>query len=88
MHRPIHGRRSRLGVGAAIVLILAACGSPGISPEGSTSASQAASSARASAGEVAEIEWYVGLGTGTNPEQIPVQEAEVEAFNATTRTST
>ena len=82
MHRPIHGRRSRLGVGAAMVLILAACGSPGISPEGSTSASQAASSARASAGEVAEIEWYVGLGTGTNPEQIPVQEAEVEAFNA------
>ncbi len=82
MHRPSHGRRSRLGVGAAMVLILAACGSPGISPEASTSASQAASSASASAGEVAEIEWYVGLGTGTNPEQIPVQEAEVDAFNA------
>ncbi|HET9878984.1 MAG TPA: extracellular solute-binding protein [Candidatus Limnocylindria bacterium] len=65
-----------------MVLILAACGSPGISPEASTSASQAASSASASAGEVAEIEWYVGLGTGTNPEQIPVQEAEVDAFNA------
>lgn len=82
MHRRIHGRRSHLGVGAALVLILAACGTPGTSQSASTSASQAASSAPASGGEVVEIEWYVGLGTGTNPEQIPVQEAEVEAFNA------
>ena len=32
-------------------------------------------------GEKVQIRWFVGLGTGTNPEQLPVQEAVVAAFN-------
>ena len=31
--------------------------------------------------EPVEIEWYVGLGTGENEEQIPIEEAVVAAFN-------
>ncbi len=33
-------------------------------------------------GDAVEIRWFVGLGTGGNPEQIEAQEAVVEAFNA------
>jgi len=29
-----------------------------------------------------DIEWFVGLGTGENEEQIPVEQAVVDAFNA------
>lgn len=58
----------RIAAGAAaLMLVVGACANP--------AASQSA------AGPV-EIEWFVGLGTGTNPEQIPVEEAQVEAFNA------
>ncbi|MEK6192419.1 MAG: extracellular solute-binding protein [Chloroflexota bacterium] len=57
---------------AAILLLLAACQSSA-SPTGSPGAS--------ASGEVVEIEWYVGLGTGENPEQIPTEEAVVAAFN-------
>ncbi len=32
-------------------------------------------------GEPVEIEWYVGLGTGENEEQIPREQAVVDAFN-------
>ena len=62
---------------AAATLVLAACTSSQSS--GSPSASAGGSGG---AGEAVEIEWYVGLGTGTNPEQIPVEEAQVEQFNA------
>lgn len=33
-------------------------------------------------GDVTTIRWYVGLGTGTQPEQLEGQQAVVEAFNA------
>ncbi len=33
-------------------------------------------------GDTVEIRWYVGLGTGGNPEQIEAQEAVVDEFNA------
>ena len=33
-------------------------------------------------GDAVEIRWFVGLGTGGNPEQIAAQEAVVEAFNS------
>ncbi|HEY7464297.1 MAG TPA: extracellular solute-binding protein [Candidatus Limnocylindria bacterium] len=71
----------RLAAGAAtLMLVLSACGTATTSTSASASASTAASASQA--GEVVEIEWFIGLGTGTNPEQIPIQEAEVEAFNA------
>jgi multiple sugar transport system substrate-binding protein len=68
----------------AVALIAAACGTGTASPAASTATSQApATTAPASqaAGEPVEIEWYVGLGTGENEEQIPVEEAVVAAFN-------
>jgi multiple sugar transport system substrate-binding protein len=77
---------SNLGIGwrlgalvGAGALLLSACGG-GTPQSGAASASAAAS--QGGGGEVTEIEWYIGLGTGTNPEQIPVQEEQVEQFNA------
>ena len=35
------------------------------------------------AAEPVEIRWFVGLGTGSNPDQIPLEDAVVEEFNAT-----
>ena len=76
--------RSNRGVGwrlgalaGASALLLSACG--GSSQSGAPNASAAGSQG---GGEVVDIEWYVGLGTGTNPEQIPVQEEQVDQFNA------
>jgi len=37
----------------------------------------------APAAEKIKIRWFVGLGTGSDPEQIPLEEAVVEEFNAT-----
>jgi multiple sugar transport system substrate-binding protein len=74
--------RRVLAVLGAIVIVAAACApaassapspsvaSPGTSPSGS-----------AAAGEPVEIEWFVGLGTGENEEQIPVEEQVVADFN-------
>jgi multiple sugar transport system substrate-binding protein len=62
------------------MLVLAACGSA-VSPSASTTTAPS-STASATSGETVEIEWYVGLGTGENEEQIPAEEAVVAAFNA------
>lgn len=62
---------------AALSLLAAACTS-NASP--SASAGSSASSGPPTA--AVEIEWYVGLGTGENEEQIPAEEAVVAAFNA------
>jgi multiple sugar transport system substrate-binding protein len=60
-------------------LVLAACGTQSsVQP----SASGGASGAPSEPGEVVEIEWYVGLGTGENEEQIPIEQEAVDAFNA------
>lgn len=69
----------RIGALASIiVLVLAAC-----TTQASPSASGTAESESAApSGEVVEIEWFVGLGTGENEEQIPAEEAVVAAFNA------
>lgn len=32
--------------------------------------------------EATVVRWFIGLGTGTNPEQVPVEDAWVEHFNA------
>ncbi len=73
----------------SILALLATACSPTASPgtsspaAGSPTASASASaSSSPAAGDPVEIEWYVGLGTGENEEQIPREQAVVDAFNA------
>src|SRR5690349_13419653 len=65
-------------------MVLAACG-------GATATSTAAETATVSTpttaapadnGDRVKIRWFVGLGTGTNPEQIAVQDEVVADFNS------
>jgi multiple sugar transport system substrate-binding protein len=83
-HRGIAGAPVRaLGLVATVALIGAACGtgaSP--SPAAPSASTPATSPAGSPAGEPVEIEWFVGLGTGENEEQIPEEEKVVAAFNA------
>lgn len=81
MHRGI--RRSRLlaAIGTTFAIVLASCGPGGSSPAASEDAPESEAPASAAAGDPVEIEWFVGLGTGENEEQIPAEEAVVEAFN-------
>jgi ABC-type glycerol-3-phosphate transport system substrate-binding protein len=44
--------------------------------------SDTAASSSAASGEAVTIRWFVGLGTGTNPNAIAVQEEVVQDFNA------
>jgi multiple sugar transport system substrate-binding protein len=59
-------------------LVLTACGGAATPAPGDGQAT----SAPADNGERVEIRWFVGLGTGTNPEQIEVQQEVVDEFNA------
>ena len=59
----------------ALSLVLTACGG------GATTQPPAATEPPAS-GDKVQIRWFVGLGTGTNPEQVTVQEEVVSDFNA------
>jgi multiple sugar transport system substrate-binding protein len=62
-------------------MILTACG--GTTPAGDTGGDTGAASSEAPAmGEKVQIRWFVGLGTGTDPNQITVQEQVVSDFNA------
>jgi multiple sugar transport system substrate-binding protein len=72
------GRRLSALIGIGAVTFVAACGGPGAAP----TPEPTGAGTQEPAGEAVEVEWYVGLGTGTNPEQIPVQEEQVAAFNA------
>ncbi|HET8570379.1 MAG TPA: extracellular solute-binding protein [Candidatus Limnocylindria bacterium] len=76
--RPIRA----MGIGIGIMLVLAACGGGNTAPTSSAaSPTSPATSSGSPTAEAAEIEWYVGLGTGENEEQIPREEAVVKAFN-------
>lgn len=82
MYRSNRARASLAAAGMSVALLTAACGTQG----GASTASQAAGTPGAEASadptsEVVEIEWFVGLGTGENEEQIPTEEAVVAAFN-------
>jgi multiple sugar transport system substrate-binding protein len=72
---------------ATLGLVVAACGGSTTPPASSAAAPTAsqpaatAASPSAGGGTPVEIEWFVGLGTGENEEQIPVEEAVVKAFN-------
>lgn len=85
MYRPYRMRRSLAATGFGLALILAACGGQGSSAPASASGpaepSEAPPTESAATGDAVEIEWFVGLGTGENEEQIPTEEAVVAAFN-------
>ena len=76
-----------------LALLAAACGGggddSGTAAEATTAADAQGSTAGAddaggsASGDAVEIRWFVGLGSGGQPEQIAAQEAVVEAFNAT-----
>ena len=67
---------------SAVVIAVAACGGGAASPSAAAPSTGASAPPAASqAGEPVEIEWFVGLGTGENEEQIPQEEAVVKAFN-------
>jgi multiple sugar transport system substrate-binding protein len=82
-----HIGRPRRRMAAALVvfgLVVAACqgGTASQSPTASEPAdTQAPATSAPPVGEPVDIEWYVGLGTGENEEQIPAEEAVVAAFN-------
>jgi multiple sugar transport system substrate-binding protein len=67
----------------AVVIVVAACGGGAASPSASGAAPSTGASAppASQAGEPVEIEWFVGLGTGENEEQIEPEKAVVKAFN-------
>jgi multiple sugar transport system substrate-binding protein len=82
MHRGIRKSRLLAAIGATFAIVMAACGPGESSPAASDAPeSEPPASASAAAGDPVEIEWFVGLGTGENEEQIPTEEAVVEAFN-------
>lgn len=73
-------------------LIAAACGSDGGAETTTTTADETTTTqavedttttqAPEPSGDRVQVRWFVGLGTGGNPEQIEAQEAVVEQFNA------
>lgn len=75
-------------------MALAACGGGAPAPEEPAepaateapaeepAATEAPAEEPASSGDKVQIRWFVGLGTGTNPEQVEVQEEVVADFNA------
>ena len=78
-------RRRTAALSVGIALVLAACGTQGAgespAPDTTDEPDGSAPATSAPAGETVEIEWFVGLGTGENEEQIPTEEAVVAAFN-------
>lgn len=61
-------------------LFLTACGGGGTTDTGTTG--DTGGDTGASAGDRVQIRWFVGLGTGTDPEQVATQEEVVADFNA------
>ena len=66
---------------AAVALVGAACGGGTTpAPTGTAAVTEPPVTTEAPC-EPVEIEWFVGLGTGENEEQIPIEEDVVAAFN-------
>ncbi len=82
--RIVEGPIPAVALVAAVALVVGACGtgaaSPSTAPTGSEPGTPPASES-AGTGEAVEIEWFVGLGTGENEEQIPTEQEVVAAFN-------
>ncbi len=66
---------------ATVALIGAACGTGATPSPSGTAAAPPTDAPSATPCTATEIEWFVGLGTGENEEQIPIEEAVVAAFN-------
>ncbi|HXG26753.1 MAG TPA: extracellular solute-binding protein [Candidatus Binatia bacterium] len=67
---------------ATVALVVAACtGAPSAAPTGGAPTQAPATQPPGTTGAKVDIEWYVGLGTGENEEQIPAEQAVVKAFN-------
>lgn len=64
---------------AVLGLLAAQCPPPAAPPAGATKAP--APTTPPAAGQPVEIRWFVGLGTGTDAEQVKVENAVVEKFN-------
>lgn len=64
---------------ATVSLLAGACGAPAAT---ATPAPEPTATEAAQAAQPLTVRWFVGLGTGGNPEQVEAQEAVVEAFNA------
>ncbi len=72
-----------LGLLVVVSMILVACGPAAPATEGPSVATDVApTDAPAGDGDKVQIRWFVGLGTGTNPEQVTAQEEVVADFNA------
>lgn len=56
------------------IVLLTACGAP-------TTPAQQPTAAPASAGKT-KVRWFIGLGTGGDPQQLPIEEEIVKEFNA------
>lgn len=67
-------------------MALAACGAPAATEAPAEPAAPEATEAPApvepAPTEKTQVRWFVGLGTGTNPEQVAIQEEVVADFNA------
>jgi len=66
---------------ATVALVGAACGTGATPSPSGTAAASPTEAPSATPCTATEIEWFVGLGTGENEEQIPIEEAVVAAFN-------
>ena len=82
MHRQTRRIQGIGALGVSLGLLLAACGTqgPAASDSASPDGSEPVDSSDAPA-EAVEVEWFVGLGTGENEEQIATEEEVVAAFN-------
>ncbi len=88
------GGHARRGLALTVVVALAvgacmtaaspspAASSPATSASAPSTSASASPSASGSATGQVELEWFIGLGTGQNPEQVAAENAVVEAFNA------
>lgn len=70
-------------------MMLAACATPAATeepaaeePAATEEAATEAPAEEPAAGDKVQIRWFVGLGTGTNPEQVAIQEEVTADFNA------
>ncbi|PKO12415.1 MAG: sugar ABC transporter substrate-binding protein [Chloroflexi bacterium HGW-Chloroflexi-10] len=68
-----------------ISLLLSACANSGTAPtqENPAPANETAPNAEVSQPGQVEIRWFIGLGTGTDPDQLTAEQEVVDEFNAT-----
>jgi multiple sugar transport system substrate-binding protein len=78
-------KHSQILIGLLVVgsMLLAACGTPATTaaPEAPAPAATEAPVEPVAPAEPVTVRWFVGLGTGQQPEQLEAQEAVVAAFN-------